>query len=44
MPVTVSAGVAQARAGETLEALTARADEAMLEAKRQGRNRVVAAP
>jgi PleD family two-component response regulator len=39
--VTISAGVAQARAGESLDTLTERADVAMLNAKRGGRNRVV---
>ncbi len=39
-PVTMSLGVAEHREGETLEALVARADEAMYEAKRTGRNRV----
>ena len=42
-PVTLSAGVAQAEPGESLDALTARADAAMLEAKRGGRDRVEAA-
>lgn len=37
--VTFSAGVAQAKAGESLEQLIERADEALYEAKRQGRNR-----
>ena len=39
-PVTLSAGVACAGAGESLESLTARADHALLMAKRSGRNRV----
>jgi len=40
--VTVSAGVvAWSRAGETLESLVARADQAMYEAKKAGRDRVV---
>lgn len=43
VPVTLSAGVAQALPDEPLEALTARADAAMLEAKRSGRNRIVRA-
>ncbi|HEX5354765.1 MAG TPA: GGDEF domain-containing protein [Aquabacterium sp.] len=37
--VTFSAGVAQAKVGESLEQLIERADEALYEAKRQGRNR-----
>lgn len=37
--VTFSAGVAQAKMGESLEQLIERADEALYEAKRQGRNR-----
>lgn len=41
VPVTLSAGVAQARPHETLDALTARADNAMLRAKRTGRDHVV---
>lgn len=40
VPVTLSAGVAQGHRSETLEALTARADTAMLQAKRDGRNRI----
>jgi diguanylate cyclase (GGDEF)-like protein len=42
-PVTVSAGVATWRQGETVEDLLARADASLYEAKRQGRNRCVAA-
>jgi len=38
--ITISAGVAQAGPGDTLETLITRADNAMLEAKRKGRNRV----
>lgn len=38
--VTVSTGVAQARPGERAAALVARADKALYEAKRTGRNRV----
>jgi two-component system cell cycle response regulator len=41
--VTVSIGVAQVSAGETLESLLRRADIALYEAKAQGRNRVGAA-
>jgi len=41
--VTISAGVAQARPEDTLETLITRADNAMLEAKRHGRNRVLKA-
>ena len=40
-PVTASIGVAAATPGETTEALLARADRALYEAKRQGRNRIV---
>ena len=40
VPVTVSAGVARGAPGESLESLTARADDALLMAKRSGRNRV----
>jgi PleD family two-component response regulator len=40
-PVTVSAGVAQHRAGEAHDAWLRRADQALLEAKRAGKNRVV---
>ena len=38
--VTLSLGVAQLRPADSLEALIARADEALYEAKAQGRNRV----
>jgi len=38
--VTLSVGVAVAKAGETLEALLERADAAMYAAKRAGRNQV----
>jgi diguanylate cyclase (GGDEF)-like protein len=41
--VTFSAGLAEARPGETLEHLIERADHALYEAKRQGRNRCLAA-
>jgi len=39
--ITFSAGVAQMAPGESGDLLTRRADEAMYEAKRQGRNRVI---
>ncbi len=42
--ITVSIGVAAAHPGETSEALLARADSALYEAKHGGRNRVVKAP
>ncbi|MDX9734759.1 MAG: GGDEF domain-containing protein [Thermoanaerobaculia bacterium] len=42
--VTSSAGVAEHARGETTEALLARADAALYEAKRQGRDQVVVAP
>jgi hypothetical protein len=38
--VTTSFGVAQARADDTVESLTSRADQAMYAAKKAGRNRV----
>ncbi|MBN9461030.1 MAG: GGDEF domain-containing protein [Burkholderiales bacterium] len=41
--VTFSAGVAEVRRGETLEQALARADDAMYEAKRAGKNRVIVA-
>jgi len=41
--MTTSAGVAQAEAGEALESALTRADAAMLEAKRRGRNQVLRA-
>jgi len=41
--ITISAGVAQAGLDDTLESLISRADSAMLEAKRRGRNRVLRA-
>lgn len=44
LPLTISAGVAERRPGEGRDSLLRRADEAMYEAKRQGRNRVVLAP
>lgn len=44
LPVTVSIGVAEFQGvGDTVEALTQRADRALYSAKRSGRNRVVAA-
>lgn len=42
--VTFSAGVAQARAGETIDQWIERADHALYEAKRLGRDRCVIAP
>jgi diguanylate cyclase (GGDEF)-like protein len=45
IPVTVSGGVAEHRAGETLVHLLQRADRALYQAKRTGRNRIIdAAP
>jgi diguanylate cyclase (GGDEF)-like protein/PAS domain S-box-containing protein len=41
--ITVSGGLAERREGESLEALLARADEALYRAKRGGRDRVIAA-
>lgn len=41
VPCTVSCGVATAEPQEALDAVVARADAAMLEAKRRGRNRVL---
>jgi diguanylate cyclase len=38
--ITFSAGVAQVQGAGTLEEVAARADQAMYEAKRTGRNRV----
>jgi len=38
--VTISFGVAQYRAGDSINELACRADEAMYRAKREGRNRV----
>lgn len=43
-PLTVSIGIAESRgAGETIETLLARADHAMRQAKRDGRDRIVSA-
>jgi diguanylate cyclase len=42
--ITVSAGVAQYRPGEPIADLVERADQALYEAKRNGRNQVCAAP
>lgn len=42
--VSFSAGLARHRADESMEATIARADQALYEAKAQGRNRVVMAP
>jgi two-component system cell cycle response regulator len=44
IPQTVSIGVANWDGNESPEGLEIRADLAMYEAKRQGRNRVVSAP
>ncbi|MBX3272527.1 MAG: GGDEF domain-containing protein [Sandaracinaceae bacterium] len=44
IPVSVSVGVAAARADDTVEALVERADRALYRAKQEGRNRVVTAP
>ena len=41
--ITVSAGVAEFRIGESLSTFVQRADGALYGAKREGRNRVVAA-
>ena len=40
-PITISAGVTQYNAGDTLEKFTERADQALYKAKENGRNRVV---
>ncbi|MBU0965349.1 MAG: GGDEF domain-containing protein [Proteobacteria bacterium] len=40
-PVTISAGVARYKAGDSLERLTERADQALYRAKQTGRNRVI---
>ncbi|MBV1858946.1 MAG: diguanylate cyclase, partial [Nannocystaceae bacterium] len=44
MNVTVSMGMEAQRKGETLSAAIERADAALYQAKREGRNRVVQAP
>jgi diguanylate cyclase (GGDEF)-like protein/PAS domain S-box-containing protein len=44
LQLTISVGIAQHREGETLEALLRRADEALYDAKRSGRDRVAVAP
>ena len=41
LKVTISCGVAEFSAGDTVESLTERADAALSDAKRQGKNRVV---
>ncbi|MET0594670.1 MAG: diguanylate cyclase [Polyangiaceae bacterium] len=41
VPVTISAGVVERRAGESLDSVLRLADEALYQAKREGRNRVV---
>ncbi|MDQ6930430.1 MAG: GGDEF domain-containing protein [Candidatus Eremiobacteraeota bacterium] len=43
-PVTASLGVASAALGDTIETFVERADRALYEAKRGGRNRVIATP
>lgn len=43
-PATLSAGVARAWRGETVESVIGRADKALYKAKRTGRNRVVVDP
>jgi diguanylate cyclase (GGDEF)-like protein len=43
MQVTVSAGIVTLKAGETADALLARADAALYKAKAQGRNRITSA-
>jgi two-component system cell cycle response regulator len=41
-PITISAGVATARSGDTVDTLLQRADDALYQAKNTGRNKVVA--
>jgi PleD family two-component response regulator len=43
VPVTISSGIATQRGGGSREAMMTLADRAMYEAKRQGRDRTVAA-
>ncbi len=43
-PVTMSIGIARLQAGDTVARFANRADQALLEAKRAGRNRVITAP
>ncbi len=44
VPVTMSCGIAQAQVQDSADALFERADQALYKAKRDGRNRCVAAP
>lgn len=44
LPLAASIGVAQMRPGENYASLVQRADEALMQAKREGRGRLVAAP
>ena len=44
IPVTLSIGMAEMRDGEEAGALLHRADQALYQAKDEGRNRVVTAP
>jgi diguanylate cyclase (GGDEF)-like protein len=41
-PITISAGVAVAQPGDTVDTLLQRADDALYQAKNAGRNRVIA--